>query len=154
MGWVCYNCWWGMDGTKRIPDFHLSATHLKLEYECRETSTSSIMTNKIDLCSMSASAILGLALMYYKSFLFSHCYACSYGAFSVASQLKLAFSHWSTEYKCSNYKNNLHSTYTWAIEKGLELQPPPWFHVTFCCCILDIPIASRWPSNQWLVQLM
>ena len=27
------------------------------------------MTNKIDVCSMSTSAILGLALMYYKSFL-------------------------------------------------------------------------------------
>ena len=31
--------------------------------------TGSITTNKIDVCSMSTSAILGLALMYYKSFL-------------------------------------------------------------------------------------
>ena len=34
----------------------------------------SITTNKIDECSMSTSAILGLALMYYKSFLSPLCF--------------------------------------------------------------------------------
>ena len=49
-----------MGGTKELPGFHLSAPHLKLEYECGAASMGLITADRIDLCSTSASAILAV----------------------------------------------------------------------------------------------